>query len=455
MALSLKVFPTSKTAVLLFYCYTSIASAEFTLYEQAAFKLSGSVGSALGAYFTDNTSFGAGRIDYFTGENTGDAQWGEGYLEPALFVDYATANTGRFYGGVSAVKTFTAGDGDGGGYTQASEDTALEFLYGGWKSGALFKDSLGEDALSLSYGRQNLQIGDGLMIWDGNFDMFTKAAYWLAPRTAFARAGLVQIDTGNIHSDLFYLKTDFTWENTALIGLNLERKNVYSGKLGALFVHVLDSTFESFRIIRDQMNVYSFSFSEISPPGIDNLDFWGNAIYENGAGKQGSIDAYGWYLEGRYAFSNWAWKPALSYRYLHFSGDDNPADNNSKSFNALFYGYSRGWGSWYQGEIVGAYYLFNSNMKTQMARISAAPTDKLGIGAIYYHFDLDANNYYGTPVTNRRFADEINLYADLTLTDQVSMSAVYAVAVPDEGGKQAFGGNQTEQLFEMILYVNF
>ncbi|MCX7098266.1 MAG: alginate export family protein [Methylococcales bacterium] len=446
----------SKTlAVLLACCHAPLATAEFTLYEHDAFKLSASLNSALGAYYTGNTSFGAGRVDYFTGKNTGDAQWGEGFLKPGIFADYTTNNAGHFYGGVSAVGTFTVGDGDAGGYTQADEDAALEFLYAGWKSGHLLEEVWGTDALSLSYGRQNMQIGDGLMIWDGNFDMYTKAAYWLGPRTAFHRAGMVQYDTNNVHGDLFYLKTDYTWENTELIGLNLERKNVYSGKLAALFVHVLDSTFESFHIIRDQMNVYSLSFSDISPPGMDDLDFWGNGIYENGDGKQGSINAYGWYLESRYVWSAWTWKPGVSYRYLHFSGDSNPDDSDSKSFNALFYGYSRGWGSWYQGEIVGAYYLFNSNMKTQMIRLFASPTEKLGIGAIYYHFDLDVNNYYGIPVNNRRFADEVNLYADLSVNEHLSLSAVYAFAAPDDGGKQAFGSNQTEQLFEMILYVNF
>jgi len=34
-------------------------------------------------------------------------------------------------------------------------------------------------------------------------------------------------------------------------------------------------------------------------------------------------------------------------------------------------------------------------------------------------------------------------------------SAVYAVAAPNKGGTQAFGANKTEQLFEMIFYVNF
>lgn len=440
---------------LFIYGYSAMACAEFILYEKDAFKLTGSFNAALGAYYTNNTSFGAGRIDYFSGENTGDAQWGEGFLKPGIFADYKLDNAGHLYGGLSAVGTLTVGDGDAGGYTKAGKDIAAELRYVGWKSGNLFSDSLSEDGLSISYGRQNMQIGDGLMIWDGNFDMETKQNYWLAPRTAFRRAGLLQLDSSNYHSDLFYLKSDYTWENTGLIGLNLERKNFYTGKAAAMFIHVLNSDFGKFHIIRDQMNVYSLSFSELSPPNMENLDFWGNVIYENGSGKQGNIDAYGWYLEGRYQFSDWAWKPALSYRYLDFSGDNDPADSTSRSFNALFYGYSRGSGSWYQGEIVGAYYLFNSNMRTSMARVALSPSDKLGIGAIYYHFDLNSNNYYGVPVTHHGFADEVDIYADWTLNDHVSMSAVYAVATPNKGGVQAFGDNKTEQLLEAILYVNF
>ncbi|NOS88589.1 MAG: alginate export family protein [Methylococcaceae bacterium] len=446
---------TKPVMALLLSGYATLAIADITLYQNDDLTLSASISSALGAYFSGNTRFGAGRLDFFSGENTGDAHWAEGYLKPGLFADYTLAQAGRFFGGVSSVTTFTVGDGDAGGYTKADEDAALEQLYVGWDTKSLLKDTWGIDALSLSYGRQTLQIGDGLMVWDGNFDMYSKASYWLAPRTAFPRAGLVRMDVGDTHVDGFYLKTDFTWEETAVIGLNLEQNNFLSGKLGFLYVHVLDSTFGAFQSVRDQMNVYSLNFTELSPPGLDNLDFWGNAIYEHGEGKQGAIDAFGWYLEGRYGFADWPWQPSLTYRYVQFSGDDQPDDDTSTSFNALYYGYSRGWGSWYQGEIVGAYYLFNSNMKTQMLKATVTPTDTLTFGAIYYQFNLDANNYYGVHVNNRRFADEFDLYADLTLTDHITMSAAYAVAVPDEGGKQAFGGNQTEQLFEIILYVNF
>ena len=60
----------------------------------------------------------------------------------------------------------------------------LEHLYAGWRSGDLLADSLGEDALDLSLGRQEFQVGDGFLIWDGNFDNAGDGAYWLGPRTA-------------------------------------------------------------------------------------------------------------------------------------------------------------------------------------------------------------------------------------------------------------------------------
>ena len=125
---------TKTVIVSLLYGYSVIATAEFTLYEQDDFKLSASFNAAVGAYFTKNTSFGAGRIDYFSGDNTGDATWGEGFLKPAVFADYKLTNAGHIYGGLSAVGTATFGNGDAGGYTKAGEDIAAELRYVGWKS---------------------------------------------------------------------------------------------------------------------------------------------------------------------------------------------------------------------------------------------------------------------------------------------------------------------------------
>jgi hypothetical protein len=115
--------------------------------------------AGIGGFLTENTNFGVGRIDLHSGEVSGDAQWGEGYLKPALSLDYDTESAGALYGGVSGVGSLTVGDGDAGGFTDGGDkELGLETLYGGWRSGALLTESLGEDALDLSAGRQDFHV---------------------------------------------------------------------------------------------------------------------------------------------------------------------------------------------------------------------------------------------------------------------------------------------------------
>jgi len=441
--------------IMILSSYYSNAYAEFSLFEEDGLTLKGHVDASAAYFQTGNTNFGAGRFDFFTGENTGDAYSFEAVLEAGIKADYDLKNWGGFYGGISALAVATEGDGDAGGVTTDKSDLDLENLYIGWRSGEMFADSLGQDALKVSYGRQELQIGSGLLIYDGNYDMHDKGAYWLAPRSAFKRAGLVQLDTENYHGDLFYLKSDYTQEHTELVGINFERKNVLTGSVGASYMHILDSQQGLFGLVRDEMDIYTARFSEISASLIPELDFWGQYTYQGGQGKQGKIEAEGWFLEAKYSFSELPWTPSISYRYSSFSGDNDSTDNTSNNFDPLFYGFSRGWGTWYQGEIVGSYLLFNSNQRTQMLHLNASPTENLNIGAMYFNFKLDERNFYGAPVSNRNFANEINLYADLTLSDNVSISALYGVALPEEGAKDAFGDNKAYQLFEMMLYVYF
>ena len=86
--------------------------------------------------YTKNTNFGAGRVDLKSGDNSGDAQWGEGYLKPSLDLTYETDAAGTVYGGASAVGAVTVGDGDAGGFTDGGDKQLdVEGLYAGWRSG--------------------------------------------------------------------------------------------------------------------------------------------------------------------------------------------------------------------------------------------------------------------------------------------------------------------------------
>jgi hypothetical protein len=224
--------------------------------------------------------------------------------------------------------------------------------------------------------------------------------------------------------------------------------------LGLLYFHVLDAGDPVNFGARNGMDVVSVRATGLKTSALPGLSFWGEAVAERGGAAGTTIDANGWYAEGKYSPPGLPWSPSLAYRYAFFSGDPNPEDRRRRDFDPFFYGSSRGWGTWYQGEITGEYLLFNSNQVSQMLHLSASPLEALSVGAIYYWFRLDQKNYFGTPVGSKNFDDELNLYVDWTLNDHVSVSAVYAIAFPRAAAREVLG-TKDFQLFEVALYLSF
>ena len=80
-----------------------------------------------------------------------------------------------------------------------------------------------------------------------------------------------------------------------------------------------------------------------------------------------ALDSDAWTLQGAYQFSDVTWTPTLSYRYAFFEGDD-PATAANEAFDPLFLGFYD-WGTWWQGEIAGEYFLSNSNLMSHLVRV--------------------------------------------------------------------------------------
>ncbi len=55
---------------------------------------------------------------------------------------------------------------------------------------------------------------------------------------------------------------------------------------------------------------------------------------------------------------------------------------------------------------------------------------------MYFHLELDKKNYFGTPVTLRSFADEIDLYFDWVLNDNLTIGGSAGIAMPNSAAKQ-------------------
>lgn len=431
------------------------------LMQRDGLTLEAGIEAGAGYFHTENTNFGAGRFDLRSGEVTGDAQWAEGYVEPSLGATFESEGAGTFYGLASAVGSLTRGDGDAGGFTDHDGSIGIEQLHAGWRSGSLLADSLGEDALDLSAGRQDVHIGDGFLIQDGNFDTEGEGGYWLGARTAFSFAGLARVNTSPLGGQLFFLRADADQGHSEASGVNLDfgLSEVGLGEeavFGAMYLQItdVDPSFEA-GTPRDGMQVATVRLNDLRVPGFEDAGLYAQYARQFGDGQNVDFDAQAFYVEPFYDFSWLPWTPRLAYRFAWFSGDPDPTDNDRQDFDPLFYDYSRGWGTWVQGEITGEYLLFNSNQVNHMVHLSAYPTEEVGIGAIYFHFDLEEEDYFGTPVDERDFADEVDLYVDWAINDNLAVGGLYGVAFPGDAAKQAFGDDDTFHLFQVYAIVSF
>jgi len=77
----------------------------------------------------------------------------------------------------------------------------------------------------------------------------------------------------------------------------------------------------------------------------------------------------------------------------------------------------------------------------------------LDMHLFYYHFETAQAKSLADNVTASNFADEIDLITDWQVNERLSISAVLAVAIPNEAAKQYTGGGQT--WFQSMLFATW
>ena len=93
--------------------------------------------------------------------------------------------------------------------------------------------------------------------------------------------------------------------------------------------------------------------------------------------KRASRNAEAYFLEPGYTFDKWPTKPKVYYRYSHFSGQRSTTGGATTAYDPMFYGDSAlrmGFGTYYLGEIVGQYDLFNTNENVHQFGITLNPS---------------------------------------------------------------------------------
>jgi hypothetical protein len=428
----------------------SAPASAYNFYDQNGTELNVDIEAALGVFSSQETyNLGAK-------SQAGESQWQEGYIKYGLSGSQSVGSGSQVYGAVNLVSSGTWGDGDAGGITSGNErETDLEDAYLGWRSGTLIP-ALGEDGLDLSVGRQQFTIGDGFLINSdalnfgdalngGGLDFDRGGAYWLAARKAFDQTAIARIGgSEGLRADLFWLASDNKAQaEMELAGLNTEYVTP-QGTFGLAYIEGLDVD-DTFAPIlgygsRDGQQTTSLRYQ--GNADVENL-FLSAEFVNQEAGTDSDESARAWYAEAGWTFNETRWSPSVNYRYSSFD----------EGFDPLFFGFNRGYGTWFQGEVAANYAgPFNSDASVHHVSLKAAPSETLSIGALFFDFTDTAG---GTGNLN---AQEVDIYAEWVAAPHLIISPLVGFYMPDssaaEGGSQ-IGSDDTNAYAQIIAIVPF
>jgi hypothetical protein len=374
-------------------------------------------------------------------------QWFEGYIKPALSATYTLQNESVLYGKVSVVGERTYGSVPAA-FGEDVSSFGPEDLSIGWRSGASLP-GLGADGLDLVIGRTQYRLGHGFLLWDGAAEGGSRGGYWTNARKAFEFATIARLSPGRHNVETFYLDKDEMKESdtgSRLWGTNYEIALGPTTTLGATYMKWFAHADQ--KPGRDGLNVFNVRAYTSPLKRTPDLSF----EFEYASERNGdALESNAWTLQGSYQLSKTSWKPKVTYRYAFFQGDD-PDTSANESFDPLFLGFYD-WGTWWQGEIAGEYFLSNSNLISHLVRVHATPLESVSGGLMFFKFSLDQPRSAGENVTSSDVAFETNLYVDWKLNTNFTLSVIGAYGDPGKAVQQSSG--RTKNFAYGMLYLGY
>ena len=478
------------------FCLVSMARAEEErglAFPAGPLKLTLTLDATAAAMSVQNAQNGIGSRS-IANERTGGRHWAEGFLKPALGMEWLDFGGGTLYGKVSVIGTATRGNGEAQATATTSDQPeylAVNDLYLGWRSGAVTGDFLPEDAFDISVGHQEFLVGDGFLLVNGTQDASRRAAYYIGPRNSFERTAIVRINTAPVRADLFRLENGVDQRlmrasdnpATTLYGANLEWFTSTEGDAGR-FTYDKRQRYAGLTFIKITDADRNFSFNGSQPnavganrdgattvsaraggqlvPGVEALALYGEyGIQRNSAGATGgTVRANAWYVQPQYTFADVAWAPVLTARYAHFSGDGATGDRVDRSWDPLFSDAGpRGSTTWTQGVIYSQYVGANTNLNTRHVGLRAEPVETvLKLGVSWFGHEFDKPSQAGA--RSKRLLDEVDVSADWTTpVPGLTVSPLVGMGIPGAGQKQALGtadaNNRTIWLMQVVATYLF
>jgi len=425
------------------------------LYRERGLTVNASVAATVGYFEFRNNQFAvpASQAAATYRDNPG---WGELFVQPGLTAQWRFTDAASIYGGAGYMETATRGlDYDGVGNTWHGD---MEQLY----AGVRWQDTARRLEFDLSYGQQNLVLGQSFLIAAGASNGAQRGASYLGPRTAWANAAVAKASVGDVTAQAFWLKpNDSTSEDTGtrISGIEVawDKEGPLRGAL--LYAYVPQSSIAT----RDGLNVYDVRARWHPFAQAPNAWLAGEYALQRKSG----VSASGWYAAANYNAKDFAWKPLLMVRYAWFSGDK-PGTSKWEGFDSLYFG--GGNPDWYQGKLAST--LFNNtNLASVAASVTLAPSERnllqviaLAFRAVEVNSPLDvppANEPVttGGGVPGKALANEVDVVWTHTFDKRVNVNVFAAYAAPGAGYKELYasqgGSARPWSGFGVQLNVNY
>jgi hypothetical protein len=284
-----------------------------------------------------------------------------------------------------------------------------------------------------------------MILWDGGGEGGTRGGFWSNARKAWQFAGVARLAPKNHTFEVFYLDRDEVPESetgTRVFGANYQLALGDATTIGASYLQFQADSLPA----RDGMDVYNLRAYTAPLRALPGLSFELEFAREENADLVGST---AWNALAAYQLSGMNWQPKISYRYAVFQGDD-PGTATSEAFDPLIPGFYD-WGTWWQGEIGGEYFLSNSNLQSHQLRVHVTPSEAVSGGVFAYQFRFD--QLPGGGVTSKDIAFELDGYVDWKVNANFLLSFIAAFATPQTGAEQATG--RTDSFAYGMIYVGY
>lgn len=390
----------------------------------------------------------------------GYTAWLEGFAMGGIYGIVRIVPKWNFhlYGGAGYILSFSAGRElftDKSRFHGEVEDAFAGFIGG---------KRLAEDheyAYSVLYGRKQFVLGNGWLIINTSMNGQERAGLQINPRWAARRLFLASLRWDRVNFQAFQLRPNelpIFYSHTILNGVNFEINRNDRFQLGASLLHSP----------RSEVKYYLPDGTVLNRKGlwVYNLRLYGNQpagrpgwFYKTEGGYQTNsrykMRAYAWYAQAGWSFADSPGRPALSYRFAYFSGD-NPKTKAYERWDALYTG---GTGEqWVQGS--NMYKIVqNSNEMSHLLQLVYSPVSKLQtVTQLWSFMAPQSNNLGGNPglsvMKGRYYGTELNLTVKYFYSRQWYFHLNTAFTVPGSAVKKTIPGD-FKNWFSLMAFVRY